>query len=42
MNLLKNTNDIRNKISDIEFEQQVQIPIAHIPEYKNEYIVQRC
>ena len=32
--LIKNTNEIKDKISDINFEQQIQIPIAHIPKYK--------
>lgn len=32
--LIENTNEIKDKLEDIEFEQETTIPIAHIPEYK--------
>ena len=37
--LIDNTNEIRDKMEPLEFEQKTKIPVAHIPEYEMSHLV---
>lgn len=36
--LIDNTNEIRDKMEPLEFEQKTKIPVAHIPEYEMSHL----